>query len=895
MMTPYKIELKNYQKNALERLTQFLSECQLAGPADAFAKFADDKIKIPYKSRGFGDIPFVCLRLPTGGGKTLLAAHTVGIAAQHFIGTDSPLVLWLVPTTAIKDQTLDALKQPRHPYYQALKESLKGNQGQNPMVISMDDIIDIRPTDLENKAVIVIGTFATSRVQDTSIRKFYAHHENFEPHFARMPNGTPYMERFEDGHPNAGKVKYSFANLCHAKKPLVIVDEAHNSRTPLSLKTLASVNPSCVIEFTATPNQTKDSGSNVLFSVSASELHAEEMIKLPIMLSEHKNWESAVYDAVQTQKRLLELASKEKDYVRPIALFQAENTGKEVTVEVLKQHLIENVNIAAEKIAVATGTQRELDKVNLFDKACPIEYVITKQALKEGWDCSFAYVFCSVANISSDKDVEQLLGRVLRMPYAKRRFVEQLNCAYAHVTSPSFSRAASQLKDKLVDMGFEELEVARNLQSYDQDLFFFQYNQDDTQNAQTTKIKEKPLVLEITKPITQSDLPDSIASRSSISVDENGSANLIIHGEITEADNTAIVALYKKTQDSKTVKTASETIKEYILRQEAQKAPSENGLPFKIPNLCVAMQGDLFPPDREDFLEIADWDLISIKNGHVITEHEFKIEEQADSFKIDIEGRQIKYEAVRHEENLFDLNQVSTSLTEIDLIRFLDFHITAQDVVQPKKQEFFRRAISYLTDIRGISFEALVRSRFILVRVLTLKIEEARKKAAIKGFNLSLFGSEDIVSVSIENAFSFGQMYEVRNPYKGGFKFSKHYYPMIDDLKPSGEEFDCAQAIDRLDEVQYWVRNIIRSQFSFRFPTSTDYFYPDFVAKLKDGRTLVVEYKGEHLIENSDTKEKRMVGELWQRKSNDTGVFCMVQKRNSQGQDIYEQLRSAVI
>lgn len=49
------------------------------------------------------------------------------------------------------------------------------------------------------------------------------------------------------------------------------------------------------------------------------------------------------------------------------------------------------------------------------------------QALKEGWDCSFTYVFCSVANIHSAKDVEQILGRVLRMPYAKRRKNEVLN------------------------------------------------------------------------------------------------------------------------------------------------------------------------------------------------------------------------------------------------------------------------------------------------------------------------------------------------------------------------------------------------------------------------------------------------------------------------------------
>lgn len=95
----------------------------------------------------------------------------------------------------------------------------------------------------------------------------------------------------------------------------------------------------------------------------------------------------------------------------------------------------------------------------MFDPACCIEIIITVQALKEGWDCSFAYVFCSVANIHSSKDVEQLLGRVLRMPYARRRPVEELNRAYAHVSSSSFAQAANYLKDALVSMGFEQEEA----------------------------------------------------------------------------------------------------------------------------------------------------------------------------------------------------------------------------------------------------------------------------------------------------------------------------------------------------------------------------------------------------------------------------------------------------
>ena len=93
-------------------------------------------------------------------------------------------------------------------------------------------------------------------------------------------------------------------------------------------------------------------------------------------------------------------------------------------------------------------------------------------------------------------------------------------------------------------------------------------------------------------------------------------------------------------------------------------------------------------------------------------------------------------------------------------------------------------------------------------------------------------------------------IYPARNVYRGGsYRFTKHFYGshLIHDLQertPGGElseEFLCARAIDTCPEVKHWVRNIERQEkTSFWLPTSTDYFYPDFVAELNDGRVLVV-------------------------------------------------------
>ena len=249
----------------------------------------------------------------------------------------------------------------------------------------------LRPQDFGQKAILVVGTMQTLRVDDTSGRDVYAYKEAFEPHFARAPElegfervterdlaAQPYLTRSD-----LGKVKRSFANLMFWHRPVVIIDEAHNARTPLTYDTFARLNPAALVEMTATPIRKGEHRSNVLYHVSAEELKAEQMIKLPIVLQSHPNWQEAVRDALLTRKRLAEEAANEADYLRPILLLQAEDKAGEVTVDVLRQHLLTQEHIPAERIAVATGSQRELDGVNLFDPRCPVEVVITVEALKD--------------------------------------------------------------------------------------------------------------------------------------------------------------------------------------------------------------------------------------------------------------------------------------------------------------------------------------------------------------------------------------------------------------------------------------------------------------------------------------------------------------------------------
>jgi type III restriction enzyme len=262
---------------------------------------------------------------------------------------------------------------------------------------------------------------------------------------------------------------------------MVIVDEAHNARTDLSFKTLAGFDPSLILELTATPQLASNPSkgeypSNVLFHVSAAELKAEDMIKLPIRLNTDRDWLQVMGQARDCRAMLEEAAKAERaatgEYIRPIILFQAQSKSStdpdRLTIEKVYGALRE-AGVPEDQIARHGGGFNELDAIpDIASEDCPVRYVITIQKLREGWDCPFAYVLCSVAALTSATAVEQILGRVLRMPKARRKGQDVLNRAYAFVTSDNFQETAEKLKDGLVEgAGFNRLEVKELVKQFE--------------------------------------------------------------------------------------------------------------------------------------------------------------------------------------------------------------------------------------------------------------------------------------------------------------------------------------------------------------------------------------------------------------------------------------------
>lgn len=440
-------EPKTYQSEALNSVTNYFNACHEQNPSMAFYSMTG----VAYRAlKGFHEeMPYFCLRVPTGGGKTWIGAKSVAIINRHFLReTEHSVILWLVPSNQIREQTLKGLRNVEHPLYSALLEAGAMT------VLSLDEAKSVTPATLNTSTVIIVATRQAFQVKNEDDRKVYESNGALMGHFDNLVS-EQLREVQEDR-----AIIYSLANALKLRRPFVIVDEAHNNRTELGFDTLAKFNPSGIMELTATPDE-KKTPSNVLHSVSAVELKSQQMIKLPIILDIKSDPQECLNYAITQREVLQNLADKEHkegaSYLRPIILIQAEAKRTDISIDVykVKQALLEHHNATENEIVIATGDEKGLDALSkyplgIMDKNCPVKFVITQQALAEGWDCPFAYVLVSMANVHSSTAVEQLLGRILRQPNATRRQTPELNQSYAFVVSRNFSETASALRDSLM-------------------------------------------------------------------------------------------------------------------------------------------------------------------------------------------------------------------------------------------------------------------------------------------------------------------------------------------------------------------------------------------------------------------------------------------------------------
>ena len=890
------MDLKNYQSRALDSLRDFLRLAAMEAGFDAAyekiarRKNADGKLINPYADAAYRplvadlpDCPHVCLRIPTGGGKTLLAAHCAPVAAPFCEELTRrsdpapwwrPVVLWIVPSNRIRAQTADALQNPRHPCRAAMNDGFAGGIE----VYDISDCRDIPAAAFAEKTCVIVSTIQAIHIEEISgegadkkaRRNVYAHNENLDPHFSQMSTEAmrdPGLESAPEKY--GGGPAHSFANLMRIARPIVILDEAHNATTEKWKITFPRFRPSCILEFTATPRpESRSSGvkHNVIFNASAEELEREEMIKLPVRLTEHpEGWRQAVAGAVAEQKRIEEIARQHDDAVRPIALYKAENRAGEATVEEIKTCLIEAESVAEDEIAVATGKIRELDGVDLLDPNCRIRHVITMQALREGWDCPFAYILCSAANIAGATAVEQILGRVLRMPFAQKRAHPALNCAYAHVPENNFSAAAQQLRDKMISMGFEDIDnrfvtPPLPLPETEDGLF-------SPQGGIKIVAQTKPDFAELDEE-TRIIALDAVT----ITARANEGFTVVVDKEIPAPVRAKIIEAVAP--DAR--ETAVWRLDRGCERLARADSPAQREEVFaSLPQLQFYFpeEGRYVEAGVDEFYEAVDWN--QTLADCVLGAKDFRGKESGDTFNLSLEGGKVVIRQDGHYAPPLIPENERPTVKEI-LIGELERDIRDPDgrYDPDALRAFVERNLDALIGGGDFSLSMLKRLRRQLAEALKALLKRREQKALAGAWKTGLFGEGKPPQLSeIVFRFPSAREYQCNYVYNGAYKFRKSYYGVVGDLQDSGEEYQCAVILDSDPGVKHWIRNVPRKPKSFRLPLADGWFYPDFVVELKNGKPLVVEYKGAHLL--ADAEDKKRVGKKWERIADNRAFFLM--------------------
>lgn len=445
------------------------------------------RANVPFSPRKDGvgrAVPNVTLKVPTGGGKTWLAVNGVSRIMGRYLAKNTGFVLWIVPNEAIYSQTLKALKNRQHPYRQALDRAAAGRV----KVMEKSDRLDARDVDA-NLCVMILMLQSANRQTQEALRMFKDRgdvHGFFAPEgdqaaHARELAAVPNLDGYTGMFP---MVKDSLGNALRKIRPVVVMDEGQKATSELAHDTLYGFNPIFVLELTATPKDVAARGgaaprparhANLLVEVTGRELHAEDMIKMPLNLDPRQgtDWRGTLTAALgrlntlDTEARAYGADRGALGYIRPIMLVQVERTGKDqrdgqhIHADDVKEWLLA-AGLDDAEVAIKTAEQNDLNQPENQDLLSPqnrVRVIVTKAALQEGWDCPFAYVLCSLAAASHRSAMTQLVGRILRQPYALKTGVAALDECYVVTHHAATRDVVEAIKTGLERDGLADLVI----------------------------------------------------------------------------------------------------------------------------------------------------------------------------------------------------------------------------------------------------------------------------------------------------------------------------------------------------------------------------------------------------------------------------------------------------
>lgn len=839
------MELKPYQQQVLEDLTLYLDKVQETKDIHtAFSQFwythprtplvpTLQTVIEPYKNNVKG-VPHVCIKVPTAGGKTFIASNALKNIFDAYNGTNARAVVWLVPSITILEQTLKNLQDPYHPYRQRINTYFRNRVE----VYDKNDLLNgsnFNASSVKENLSIFVLSFDSLRARKKEDRKVYQENGNLLSFESEL----------------SSEEELTLMNIIRKLSPVVVVDESHNAETDLSVEMLGNLNPSFILDLTATPRK----NSNIISFVDAFELKKENMVKLPVIVYNQHDKTEVIASAIKMQRKLeLEAKAEEKaggNYIRPIVLLQAQpkNSNDSTTFEKIKDILIKS-RIPEEQIKIKTANINEIKGIDLMSKDCEVRYIITINALKEGWDAPFAYILASLADKTSAVDVEQILGRILRQPYVKKHKSDLLNMSYVLTASSKFNQTLENIVKGLNKAGFssKDYKVADPEKAIDK-------TSDDpqTQKPNPSLFGDSGEDIEAeSNDFTDVDievLTDAVIGNTDI---EDRDISTITGTALKEnADMEDALSAFTIENNQPIPNDLSNLVKTITIKEVFQEEAKKIRIPqFYMGQVSTLFGGEDISVDRNNLLDGFPLEKASIDiDFSTVSSEMYKVD--LDSTKKDSTPTYLKIDGKDRDFLSTYLSAPTTSTKgKINALSSLVKKNmgTMYPIPDQKIDSYLKRIFETFYNDQYFSFIDNLYSHSLRIKK---KINEEANLYARKQFRKLL----DIDQIELKPTYTFASTI---NPLNTIDFLPKSLYEK--EGKMNEFEKDVINEVGNMSNVLFWTRNSEYTGFKLNGFIN---HYPDFIIVTKKGNLVILETKGDHL----EALEKIELGRLWEHKA----------------------------
>ena len=860
------MELKEYQKEVLTDLQAYLAHIKNGESLNkAFAAYwaekgidisnmSEDDYLHPYVNTVHG-VPNITVKVPTAGGKTFIACNALKPIFDFFPSGKPKVVAWFVPSDEILRQTLRNLRNPSHPYRRRLN-SIFNNRVH---VVGKEEALvgqGISPIQVINQVTVFVLSVSSFAANNKEGRRSYRDNENLAEYAKFYDSLTNMVE---------GAEETSLMQVLSYLNPVVIVDESHNFVADLRVELLNAINPFFILNLTATPKPK----SNIISFVDAIKLKRANMVKLPVIVYNHHTVDEVIVNAIALQrsleKKAIEAEENGGNYIRPIVLFQAQPRTNEdnITFDRIKSSIL-TLGIPEDQIKIKTAERNELKDMDLLSNDCPVRYIITVDALKEGWDCPFAYILASLANRTSRISVEQILGRILRLPYTSKNSNDLLNISYVFTSSRDFSATLNDIIHSLNNAGF---------------------SRKDFRKKDVMPVDGHPQSNELMNGrLFDSTEADEVSSED-IGEDVPPIDTEYIKNKLDSSSNTA--------EEIKAIEEFAQLQNDSYEEDLKQHKENKNDVPTDLQDM-ISTNGikDLYPEARE--MELPRF-ARKVKQITLIEESEYiELDKEMleEGFDLSTQDKNINFTLTESEAVSIDLGRVSKNdeyevkrkdlssgqLTYIreqfvgmpeenrrnNIARNIARRMKLDSIPEPKVVEYVKAAISNLDSEK---IEDIIAREILYADRVKQKIEALLQEYRKKKFMEML----DTRTVICTPMYRFPNSVVVNKESLGMYC---GLYTKEGDM--NGFEEKVIRKVSELENVLFWHRNPERSGFCINGFIN---HYPDFIVRLKNGVVVLIETKGDDR-DNSDSKNKIELGKAWENKAGDMYHYYMVFDNN---------------